>query len=225
MTKAHKDALARGRDEGRAVRRYLEAIERNRPRRGRKRTPESVRKRLSDVDERLESADPLARLHLLQERADLQAELARASSSTRPRVVGEGLRQGGQGLRATQGHRATTPGAPRESAPRCSSAPTSPARAATAPRPARRGAPGRRATRGRRGRPPRPGPPPRRSDQAGSWACRVAALTRDPSRPRPSVPPVMASLARSGWGMRPTTLPSSLHTPAMSSTEPLGLAV
>jgi len=81
MTKAHKDALARGRDEGRAVRRYLEAIERNRPRRGRKRSPESVRKRLSDVDERLESADPLARLHLLQERADLQAELARASSS------------------------------------------------------------------------------------------------------------------------------------------------
>ncbi len=81
MSKAHKDALARGRDEGRAVRRYLEAIERNRPRRGRKRTPESVRKRLVAVDERLESADPLARLHLLQEKADLQAELARSSSS------------------------------------------------------------------------------------------------------------------------------------------------
>jgi len=81
MSKAHKDALARGRDEGRAVRRYLEAIERNRPRRGRKRTPESVRKRLAAVDERLESADPLARLHLLQEKADLEAELARASSS------------------------------------------------------------------------------------------------------------------------------------------------
>ena len=81
MTRAHKDALARGRDEGRAVRRYLEALERNRPRRGRKRSPESVKKRLADVDERLGSADPLARLHLLQEKADLQAELARASST------------------------------------------------------------------------------------------------------------------------------------------------
>ena len=44
----------------------------------------------------------------------------------------------------------------------------------------------------------------------------------DSSRPMPSVPPVRASLARSGWGMRPTTLPSSLHTPAMSSIEPWG---
>jgi hypothetical protein len=82
MTRAHKDALARGRDEGRAVRRYLEALERNRPRRGRKRSPESVKRRLADVDERLESADPLARLHLLQERADLHAELSRASSTS-----------------------------------------------------------------------------------------------------------------------------------------------
>jgi len=82
MTRAHKDALARGRDEGRAVRRYLEAIERSRPRRGRKRTPESVKKRLATVDERLESADALARLHLLQEKTDLQAELARASSNS-----------------------------------------------------------------------------------------------------------------------------------------------
>ncbi len=82
MTKAHKDALAQGRDEGRAVRRYLEAIERSRPRRGRKRTPESVKKRLVTVDELLESADPLARLHLLQEKTDLQAELARAPSSS-----------------------------------------------------------------------------------------------------------------------------------------------
>jgi hypothetical protein len=30
--------------------------------------------------------------------------------------------------------------------------------------------------------------------------------------------------ARSGWGMRPTTLRASLHTPAMSAIEPLGLS-
>jgi len=80
MSDAHKAALARGRAEGRVVRRYLEAIEHERPRRGRKRSPESVKKRLAIVAERLGGADPLARLHLLQERADLQAELARASA-------------------------------------------------------------------------------------------------------------------------------------------------
>jgi hypothetical protein len=80
MSAAHKSALARGREEGRAVRRYLEAIEHDRPRRGRRRTPESVRKRLVTVTERLASADALTRLHLLQEKSDLQAELARVSS-------------------------------------------------------------------------------------------------------------------------------------------------
>ena len=79
MSNAHKAALARGREEGRAVRRYLEAIEHQRPKRGRKRSPESIKKRLGTVAERLAGADPLARLHLLQERADLQAELARVS--------------------------------------------------------------------------------------------------------------------------------------------------
>jgi len=80
MTATHKAALARGRDEGRAVRRYLEAIEHDRPRRGRTRTPESVRTRLGVVIERMASADALTRLHLLQEKSDLQAELARTSS-------------------------------------------------------------------------------------------------------------------------------------------------
>jgi hypothetical protein len=79
MSDAHKAALARGREEGRAVRRYLEAIEHQRPKRGRKRSPEFIKKRLGTVAHRLAGADPLARLHLLQERADLQAELARAS--------------------------------------------------------------------------------------------------------------------------------------------------
>ncbi|HEY5024121.1 MAG TPA: hypothetical protein VII76_04025 [Acidimicrobiales bacterium] len=82
MSNTHKAALARGRDEGRAVRRYLETIEHNRPKRGRKRTPESVRKRLDAVSEQLVSAEPLARLHLLQEKADLQAELDRAASTS-----------------------------------------------------------------------------------------------------------------------------------------------
>lgn len=82
MSNTHKAALAQGRDEGRAVRRYLEALEHNRPKRGRKRTPESVSKRLGVVNDELASADPLSRLHLLQEKTDLEAELARASSTS-----------------------------------------------------------------------------------------------------------------------------------------------
>lgn len=77
MSAEHKHALAKGRDEGRAVRRYLEAIEQQRPRRGRKRTAETVRRRLATVKTKLADADPLARLHLLQEQADLTEELDR----------------------------------------------------------------------------------------------------------------------------------------------------
>jgi hypothetical protein len=77
MSAQHKQALARGREEGRAVRRYLEAVADQRPRRGRRRTPEAVERRLAQVHQRLATADPLSRLHLLQEEADLQSELHR----------------------------------------------------------------------------------------------------------------------------------------------------
>lgn len=77
MSDQHKEALAVGREQGRSVRRYLEALELYRPKRGRKRTPESVRRQLKTVEERIENADPLSRLHLLQERMDLEAELAK----------------------------------------------------------------------------------------------------------------------------------------------------
>ena len=76
MTDEHKAALAEGREQGRVVRRYLEALESHRPKRGRKRTPESISKRLSSIDEKLASADPLTRLHLVQERMDLESELS-----------------------------------------------------------------------------------------------------------------------------------------------------
>lgn len=76
MSDEHKAALALGREQGRAVRRYLEALEANRPKRGRKRTQESVQKRLAEVEKKLSSADPLTRLQLVQERMDLQRELA-----------------------------------------------------------------------------------------------------------------------------------------------------
>src|SRR3954471_22465795 len=76
MSDEHKEALALGREQGRAVRRYLEALEAHRPKRGRKRTPDSMQKRLASIEERLPSADPLTRVQLIQERMDLQYELA-----------------------------------------------------------------------------------------------------------------------------------------------------
>lgn len=81
MSAEHKQALAIGREQGRAVRRYLEALEAHRPKRGRKRTPESIQKRLADIESRLETADPLTRLQLVQERMNLQNELAAKSEA------------------------------------------------------------------------------------------------------------------------------------------------
>jgi hypothetical protein len=75
MSDQHKAALAEGRAEGRAVKAYLEAIEQNRPRRGRKRTSDSVKKRLAAIDAQLPDASALARLQLVQERMDLEQEL------------------------------------------------------------------------------------------------------------------------------------------------------
>jgi hypothetical protein len=53
-----------------------DSLEANKPRRGRKRTPEGIEKRLVAIDERIAAADALSRLHLAQERMDLEAELA-----------------------------------------------------------------------------------------------------------------------------------------------------
>ena len=76
MTKAHKDALAAGREQGAAVRRYLEALDAVKPRRGRRRTPESITERLAAIEAEIAEAEPLQRLHLRQERRALRAEQA-----------------------------------------------------------------------------------------------------------------------------------------------------
>src|SRR3954447_13973871 len=76
MTDEHKQALAEGRELGRAVREYLEALEAHKPKRGRKRTADSVKKRLATVEQELKKATALTRLQLLQERRDLEVELA-----------------------------------------------------------------------------------------------------------------------------------------------------
>jgi hypothetical protein len=70
----HKAAMATGRTESATVKRYLEALDANRPKRGRKRTKDSIDKRLVAIDAEVEAADPLKRLNLIQERKDLELE-------------------------------------------------------------------------------------------------------------------------------------------------------
>lgn len=79
MSDAHKAALAKGRAEGRVVREYLEGLRATKPKRGRKRTPETIDKRLAKIDEELTSASPIEELSLVQERRDLNDELAAMS--------------------------------------------------------------------------------------------------------------------------------------------------
>ncbi len=76
MSDAHKAALAKGREQGRVVRNYLEALELAKPRRGRKRTSQSIQRRLAAIEAQLVGAGALQRLQLVQERMDLESELA-----------------------------------------------------------------------------------------------------------------------------------------------------
>lgn len=75
MSEEHKAALAAGRAEGRAVRNYLEALDASRPKRGRRRTPESIGARLKALEQALDDARSVKKLELIQERLDLQNEL------------------------------------------------------------------------------------------------------------------------------------------------------
>jgi uncharacterized protein YicC (UPF0701 family) len=75
MTNEHKKALADGRAEGRSVKAYLDALDQQRPRRGRRRTADSITKRLTAIEKELPEASSLQRLQLVQERRDLEAEL------------------------------------------------------------------------------------------------------------------------------------------------------
>lgn len=79
MTAEHKAKLAAGRNESRAVARYLEALEAHRPKQGRKRTSESVAKQLAQTEAELKAATGIVRLELLQKQRDLKVEAERLS--------------------------------------------------------------------------------------------------------------------------------------------------
>jgi hypothetical protein len=76
MSDEHKEALARGRAQGRAVRAYLAALgQASRP--GRRVGREDLERRLAETRERIGSeSDPAKRLDLIQKRLDLEEHLA-----------------------------------------------------------------------------------------------------------------------------------------------------
>ena len=76
----HKAAMIQGRTETRVVRQYLEALE-VRQSGGRRRSKESLQKKLAAVEQDLESADAVGRLHLVQERINLQKAIEAAEQN------------------------------------------------------------------------------------------------------------------------------------------------
>ena len=81
MSDSHKAALAAGRAQGKAIGDYLDAVAAHKPKRGRKRTADSVQRQLKDVESKLASASGTARVELIQRRRDLEVELAGMNAS------------------------------------------------------------------------------------------------------------------------------------------------
>jgi hypothetical protein len=75
MSDEHKAALAKGREQGRAVREYLAALEQER-KPGRRVDRGTVEKRIHEVQARIdEEPDPAKRVELIQRRLDLEQQL------------------------------------------------------------------------------------------------------------------------------------------------------
>jgi hypothetical protein len=80
MSDAHKEALAEGRRQSRAIKQYLEALGGRRP--GRPVTPESIRSRIARIADKLATeTDPLKRVDLYQAKLDAQTALQQAESA------------------------------------------------------------------------------------------------------------------------------------------------
>jgi len=90
MSDEHKAALAKGREQGRAVRDYLAALnEEKKP--GRRVDPETLAQKITQVQDQIASEpDPAKRVEHIQKRLDLEAQQADASGQ----VDLEALQQG-----------------------------------------------------------------------------------------------------------------------------------
>jgi hypothetical protein len=80
MSDEHKEALARGRNEARAIKRYLESLQSRK--RGRPVRPETQKKRIADLNRRIDNeTDLLKKVHLTQQRIDAEAALSSATTA------------------------------------------------------------------------------------------------------------------------------------------------
>ena len=104
MSDEHKAALAEGRAQGRAVRAYLEALEAHKPKRGRRRTPESMRARIEALGAEIDDADPLKRVQLIQERLDLEKALDADEDKPDLEALEKGFVDHAFRLQRAQGH-------------------------------------------------------------------------------------------------------------------------
>lgn len=74
--------------EAAKVRDYLKALEQNAPRRGRKRTPDGVRKQLRSIKVQMDGASVTKRLDLIQQALDLETELETLAAVGRTDMTG-----------------------------------------------------------------------------------------------------------------------------------------
>ena len=103
MSDAHKEALARGRREARAIKAYLAALgHRRKP--GRPATPETLAKRIAQIDEKLGAeADPLKRVDLRQKRLDAEGRLADLTDAPDMERLEEGFVESAAGYSERKG--------------------------------------------------------------------------------------------------------------------------
>ncbi len=81
MSDEHKEALARGRRESRAVKQYLTAISAKKQR-GRPVTPDRLKQRIAALEKQIDATpDPLRRLSLVQQRISAEQRLGSATAS------------------------------------------------------------------------------------------------------------------------------------------------
>jgi len=76
LSPEHKAAMADGRRQSRIVSKYLEALDTHKPKRGRRRTKESITAKLSKIEAQMAEASQIKRLELFQERIDLEKAMA-----------------------------------------------------------------------------------------------------------------------------------------------------
>ncbi len=80
MTQEHKDAIAAGRSEGAAVKRYLETLgQKGKP--GRRVSRDELARRLDETDQAIpEESNALSQLDLIQKRIDLERRIQNADA-------------------------------------------------------------------------------------------------------------------------------------------------